>query len=454
MKTRTAIVAHGESRWAKRSHITGAAVLILTIVVDQVRLVLPGQPALVTAIPFLTTLCAAAASVLSGELRHMPSTLRALVWCSALLAGYGISVSLMNGMPLRQAILGCLSYLNFVPAVLLSHQIGCSKWGEGAFERWAERTLLVVAAMVFLQQLGWIAAGEVLEKAPEYRGINDLRFRYSTGPFRTGSILSVFVAFVTSILVCGNVTRQHQYHRRLALVGLALVASILAARRSGLVMLLAAVVPFLFYSIRRQRLRLLSLALPVLMFGLQAWAGVDETTTTEVEAKVIHNTVNFDVSDRAALAVNIRDRDWEILSPFGEGMGAYGAAPAAMDAYTMLQAEHRRALYPVVHYGWFQDLAALGPLGALLYFCIFLLLMVAVYPTKEARASGVINWPGFSITAAAVVVHYFIATSWLQSITGGLSFGLAVGYASGRLQLAKANYHAQRMHHPNSLEPT
>jgi len=88
-----------------------------------------------------------------------------------------------------------------------------------------------------------------------------------------------------------------------------------------------------------------------------------------------------------------------------------------------------------MHVGWFVDLQSLGPIGAVAHLLWFMGLFFAVL--RVSRSSWLkqnsARWSGLGYTGLAVFNYYFVATSWLHSVTGGLLFGLSVGFFLGRM---------------------
>jgi len=79
-----------------------------------------------------------------------------------------------------------------------------------------------------------------------------------------------------------------------------------------------------------------------------------------------------------------------------------------------------------MHYGWFQCIYAYGFVGLLLKLICFgnifiILFRQSLLDSKAAKIS-------LGLFAMAMYVYFFIQTSFLEGVTGGVLFGIVIGY--------------------------
>jgi MFS family permease len=80
-----------------------------------------------------------------------------------------------------------------------------------------------------------------------------------------------------------------------------------------------------------------------------------------------------------------------------------------------------------MHYGWFQCIYAYGWVGLIMKLICFGNIAIlygrrAFYGSKAAKV-------GLGVFVMCMFVYFFIQTSFLESITGGVLFGMAIGYS-------------------------
>ena len=152
----------------------------------------------------------------------------------------------------------------------------------------------------------------------------------------------------------------------------------------------------------------------------------------ELEAKLLHSTTRTGFAGRMAQVVQVSSEDWALLEPLGHGIGYVGVSANAGGPDVRRQAQLMSAAHPILHFGWFSDLVTFGIVGYPLRLAAFFLLLVAVWPRREnypsSRFAGLV---GGCLLTVSLAVYFFVATSWLHGVSGGLLFGAAIGLCSG-----------------------
>ncbi len=427
----------------------GVAVILSVIVGDQLRTNLPGQPIEISFVPHILAILGVAFAWSKRHLVHLSKDLRSVVALTVLLCIYGTVIGVANGLPTRQIIAGWITYAGLLPGLLLGFAIGGSVATCRDFGRWIEWAVLFCILVAISQQFGLFSVSAVvLEDAPLQRGIHGLgglRFSYTSGPFRTASIFSGFLAFTAVIVLISRESLRFRARNdaqwvTVFFVLLTLMGSLLAARRSGLIMLLGCYLPFFFFSAKRTFMKA-AIALSVLIFiWFEFASGVESDMSVEIGAKLAHSTTHTGIGQRLSGIFEVRERDIRLLSVFGDGLGSYGPSVRAGGPVAVAKAQYRLDMHPVLHFGWFKDLAAFGATGLILHLLAFYRLCSALRPHRRMKAHipTSLHWVAFGLCLAAALVYFFIATSWLQSITGGLLFGLAVGFGAGYFSQTKS----------------
>lgn len=440
----------------------GIATIIALIAGDQVRVSLPGQPIYISLAPLLLTIIGVFLAYTPDTLKKIPKSLKIATSGIIVLCVYGSLFGLVNDLVYKQIIAGWISYAGPVPGLLLGYTIGKSDFASTRFARWNYFALVFVLIIALMQQFGLFEVEQiVLEGSPLIRGVQGLgNFKYTTGPFRTASVFSIFLACSTVIFLFGNVRngkKIRNFHTSIIAI-LVIFASLLAARRSGLLMLMGVLLPFFYLSFSRIWFRTVIFLVPFLIIGGPFFNEDSSTVTQELEAKFAHSITNTGFTDRARQVFDVRDSDWSLLTLSGDGLGSYGAAVQAAGPVAAAKAEIRLNMHPIIHYGWFKDIATLGPVGLIIHLLFFYWLGVLVNPymVVKRKTNHPVRWSGFGLCTTTAIVYFFIATSWLQGITGGVMFGLAMGFVSGRLSYISFKSHRKqkRIHNQGSSSTT
>lgn len=420
----------------------GMSVILAVVVGDQLRISLPGQPIWVSFVPHVMAVVGLVLAWNNGSLKSTTKELRAAVNLILLLCLYGSVVGLANGMPAKQVLAGWFSYAGLLPGLLLGFAIGQSRVSFQFFCCWTQRLFLLCILIAIFQQFGLFAvSADVLEGVPLQRGIQgfgSLRFSYTSGPFRTASVFSAFLAFVVLIVLIYRESLRFGSGRNnlwmtAAIIFITVLASVLAARRSGLVMLLGCILPFLLFSARQLLWKIVVVVVFLVFLWGQYFAGENTSVSVEVGAKLAHSTTNTGIASRISGVFDMREQDVQLLSFLGDGLGAYGPSVRAAGPIAVAKAEYRLDMHPIIHFGWFKDIAAFGVIGFFLHMLAFYKLCAAAYPPKKlsGHVAPSVQWSVFGLGVSAVAVYLFIATSWLQGVTGGVLFGMAMGFGIG-----------------------
>jgi len=429
----------------------GIGVILAVIVGDQLRIILPGQPIWVSFVPHVLAVIGLAFAWNQGRLKKTTKELKEVVGLILLLCVYGSVVGFANGLPVKQVLAGWFSYAGLLPGLLLGYAIGQSTVSFYDFGRWSQRMFLICILIALFQQFGLFAISvDVLEGVPLQRGtqgFGGLRFSYTSGPFRTASVFSAFLAFVSVVVLIYRESIRFTFKKKnlwitAAIIFITVLASLLAARRSGLLMLIGCVLPFLLLSARRLFWKVIITTALVLFLWGQYFTGGDSNVSVEVGAKLAHSTTNTGIASRISGVFDVREQDIRLLSLMGDGLGSYGPSVRVAGPIAIAKAQYRLDMHPIIHFGWFKDIAAFGVMGFLIHILAFYKLCAAAHPPKRLskHVAPSIKWSVFGLSVSAVVVYLFIATSWLQGITGGVLFGMAVGFGVGYISCKDYSY--------------
>lgn len=423
----------------------GPITLVAIIFTDFVRIMVPQQPVVLSLAPLILCTFGSLGALGSGLLKAMAPTLKASIAALVALCVYGSLVSALRGIPGPQTAAGWLVYAGALPAILVGFAIAQVPPAERLLGKWLIALLVFSIAIAFMQQFGFLTMASALEDVPMDRGVKSLgiNFVYTSGPFRTPSVFSAFLATsMAMVLRCygyrlGTDARSQPVWITLLLLG-SVAASILAARRSGLAMLAAVAAAYLLLSARKQAFKILAivalgaLTIPILM------TASDIDHQIEVGAKFQHTVVETQASRRLGNAFHMEPRDLRLLSVTGDGLGSHGPAVRAGGLAARAKEDLLLNASPVIHFGWFKDLISFGPLGLILHLFYFFALFRSVTPRRrysEQPFQSSVRLCGTALAAAAILVYFFVATSWLDGLTGGLMFGLTMGMYSGHLTL-------------------
>ncbi|MEO0814278.1 MAG: hypothetical protein AAFY60_15555, partial [Myxococcota bacterium] len=152
-----------------------------------------------------------------------------------------------------------------------------------------------------------------------------------------------------------------------------------------------------------------------------------EASSGQVEAKLMHATTHSGARARLVKTFAVSESDLQLLSVTGAGLGSYGIATKGGGREAATRAKARLVAHPITHFGWFMDLAALGPIGFGIRMVAFLLLFLAIKPRRSSALLA--RWSGPAAVGAGICVYLFIAPSWLQGVSGAVLFGAATGFA-------------------------
>ncbi|MEO1481525.1 MAG: hypothetical protein AAFU77_05415 [Myxococcota bacterium] len=404
----------------------------MLIVTDQIRLVVTGQPLVLSLVPLAVCILAV---LVVGRLRNVSKDVVRGIGLTALFCVYGTLASVVSGMGVNQVVAGWLAYTAFIPALLVFYAVGADQQLSHQVVKTVEFLLVSSSLVAFAQQFGFLDSefSQVLEETASIRGVAGIGtlFSYTPGPFRTASVFSMFLAMGILIYVSGQLKTMRS--RQLLVLVLALVASLMAARRAGLVLLVAAAFPYMVGSLRSRGTRVALAA-----FGVAAFFAflVNPESGQEVEAKFLHATTHSGAKSRLAKTFTLNESDYSLLTGVGAGLGSFGIATRGGGRSVALRAKARLVAHPITHFGWFMDLAALGPVGFAIRLAAFFFLIRAVVPARWNTSPG--RWSGPFGIAASIGVYLFIAPSWLQGVSGAVLFGAALGFVTAKAEKHRA----------------
>lgn len=402
-----------------------AGMLLLTVLLDLLRKLDPDLPFAISGIPLALSSIAALVALLSGVWRLAPAPARAALSAFVLMVLFSGWVAVTNNLVVTQIAAGVMSFLAVVFGAVLGHAVRQEPRGWERF-RWVVVFLLCLnCGVVVLQQFG-LLEGEALsaiEGAHSERGSRLGIFTYATGLFRTAGVFIGFIC-LASVTVCFSPPRSVQ-SRWLAppfLLGLCLIAGVLTARRSGFLMSLGAIVPYVVSSPR-----MWGSLLPILLLAVMAFVFMrEDASAVQVASKFEHMQVPEGLDTRVSWAFDVRSVDWALLSVEGDGLGSHRFAARAAGEAASLRETIFFETHPITHYAWFTDLLELGIPGAALHLVglglfWFALLTVARRSTHPGR------WSAFGYASVSLAVYYFVSSVQLLTLTNGILAGLAIG---------------------------
>ncbi len=414
-----------------------AASMFGVVITDLGRRAVRGEPILLTVAPAALVWGGALWVILMHGTQWIPPLIRrGLSFLTACLF-LTLLVAVSQKVPGAQIGIGIVALASPGPCVILGLAVAQSERGFRVFKRAVLFILALSILVALLQQFGLLKADvfNMLEEARSMRGLQSGGvFAYTSGPFRTANVFAFFLAVGGAILI--EDLSDKAPHRKgsgfnLKEMGLLLaivLSSVLTARRTGLSMLLGAVVPALFRA-KGSSIKVVAVfaVVVVVVVGIGQFRSFE---SGDLRLKVMHVTSESHTSSRFSDAFDVKEADWEIVTFTGGGLGSHGAARAfggsSRSAHSFAE-EHR-----ITHVGWFKDLLAYGVIGMLLHLAWFMSLLIAAV-TYGRRQSKISRWSAAGFLSMAIVNYYFVATSWIQGLTGGLFFGLLTGVLLGRL---------------------
>lgn len=406
--------------------LLAAASLIALVVLDVARKLSESQSILYSVAPLLICLAAAASAVVRGHWKTAPRSARFAIPVFGLMLAISGAVGVLRALPTSQVLAGALAQSGILGGMVLGYGAARSEHALACLRSVTTALLLVNVAVAVLQQFGYweTSIAESIEGVSSTRGVKGVgQFSYTTGLFRTPEVFAGFLS-LAAVLVC--VTARPMGVRGSlgtpALLLLCIGAGVLTARRSGFALQLGAIVPFLIMLRGRARLATALVAI----IGAGGVALNDEVASEDVGVKAQHMAVPEGLSTRLDWALSLRDRDWNLLSWTGDGLGSHGFAVRAGGELAAYREEMMLLEHPVLHYSWFGDLLQLGPLGAFLHALGFLLILIAMVRTAQ-EATGPGRWSSVGFFLVSLVVYYFVSTAFMLSLSNGFMTGLALG---------------------------
>ena len=429
----------------------GALTVLSMVASDFVRRYAPGQSIVITMAPLLVAIVG---SVLALDFRGrppIPKSGRLAILALLILCFFSTLVGFSRGLPRAQLLAGWIAEAGALPGLVLGYAMCFEDRGWKIFRR----TLIFLVAgtivLALFQQFGFFQTQvfEMIEGAQVERGLQTgSTFRYTTGPFRTANVFAIFLAVSGLIVVVSESadSKKRQQNtvstKTIVILVLLVACSVMAARRSGLVMLLGSIVPFLYVAGGRLKVAAMAIAGAGIVFF--AGFGHDAPLESDLTEKVQFATSELNVSGRLGEAFSVNDHDWRLVSASGDGIGSHGPATQAAGAAAFRRENQLLLRHPILHVGWFKDLVAFGYFGFFAHFAWFLFLVLAVVRVQSRRGSRKLaaRYSGIGFLGVAVINYYFVATSWLQSVTGGLLFGLGIGIFLARMRIDGAREEA------------
>jgi hypothetical protein len=422
--------------------VLGAITVLAMVATDLLRRIIPDVSAGINLLPLALASLGAVIAATHASSARLPRHARSACIALVIMCLYGTAIAVSRGLPRAQVLAGWLAEAGAIPGLVLGFALALEPRGWRMFKKVATAVLVASVAVGLLQQIGFYRTEpfEMLPGARAERGLSSgATFRYTAGLFRTANVYASFLAFLGVVTVLSfsehlpHSSRRHFGARHFAVIGLLLLGSLMAARRSGLIMLLGALVPFLFSAGRRLRA-------PGLLLGLAGclyFVAYEPPDSSDIHRKLEFATTDLDLGGRLGDAFSVNPRDWDLVTIFGEGIGAVGPASQAGGEAAFRRDMLRLDRHRVLHVGWFKDLVGYGVVGATLHLAWFALLTLAVLATSQAPQSAPVpaRWSGLGFLVIVIANYYLIATSWLQGLTGGLLFGLAIGLFLGRMRM-------------------
>ncbi len=418
----------------------GAGCLVSMVLADYLRRVMPEVGLIVSLLPLVV---ASAGVVALFRQRRRPRLPRACVlalYALSLTCLWGAVVAIGQNLPIGQIVAGLIAEAGPAPGLILGFAVGTRQRDWSKLERVIPKLLIFSVFIAVLQQAGF-GVLTMIEGAQTDRQMSQGRsFQYSSGPFRTANVFAQFLVLSALVVVLGYAEKIRgartrfswgMYGALLLLVG----GSVLAARRTGIVVLFGVLLPFLISVGGKMKIVAVTMLLAFVIFVVSG--GSDSESESGLAYKVSFATSEVQVGGRIEEAFSVRGVDWPLLSFVGDGLGSHGPATQAAGARAFENEHYLIEQHPIMHVGWFVDLQSYGPLAAATHLIWFLLLLAATI--KERRLVSLSNlssrWSGPGFVTLAIVNYYLVSTSWLHSVTGGLLFGLGIGLFLGRMRV-------------------
>lgn len=421
--------AHGTitGNWDKSSIMLVFAVALLPVS-EIIRACMPGQSVLISALPFLYLTFIWIAYLKA----HIPVCLLRSLIPIVILCVAGTVKALLNSIPVISIVMSLTSELVwFTPAFVFYY---CARIQSVRHAVPLVFSILVLLSLSFT--LYNVCSGNELWNIPLIQGAavgrsyGDEMVSYYSGTFRTAPSYCSFIVFSSvPIFIAWCSVDKHQYSRTAKAILFIAMASllpqaILAGRRSQICMLGGAICG-LFTALPIAVRRAVGICVAIFLFLILSFF----SSALVREGRMAHVTSYLwrDFKDRATVNV-ITHRDVEVMTLFGHGMGSAGyAALNSPNAGYRAKADDIRTEYPAMHYGWFQCIYAYGWVGIIMkLICFgnifFLLVRQSALHSKAAKI-------GLFLLILCMYVYFFIQTSFLESITGGVLFGIAIGYS-------------------------
>lgn len=410
----------------------GAVLLPLSLIVtDLVRLRATTQSILYSVIPHAVAWALCALLLVQRRLGDLPRPLRIGGACLLVMCLSGTAVAFHEGYGARAIAAGWLRYAGAFPPLVAGFAIARDPAAWARLARWLPWMMAGCIAFAVLQQAGIAPRGGGLEGYVIERGT----FTYTTGPFRTANVFSSFLACMSLPLL--QWYAEGAAHRRKLATGAGLAfslavlgAGVLSARRTGLTLILAVLLPYTIVASRRLgALRRVLLGAVALVMVL-ALPYLRPDGRGQLEDKLEHSFINIDL-ERLLNPFKVTEQDMELISLTGEGLRGADASAATVQASETVM---RR--FTLLHFGWYSTLATFGPLGLLLELCWWAMLVSAT--AAAWRAAGTRHRLATALSGVALVLlsalnYYLVSTIWIHGVSGGLLFGYGLGLQLGRV---------------------
>lgn len=415
------------------AHSTFAVLSIaLFPLAEIIRVSLPGQPILLSSLPLLF-LTAIWVFYLYGAL---PSCFLVSGISISILCTVGVAKALSANVPMMSIAMGLTSEFVWFPAAFVFCQIV-------RIERARCHLALALSIIVLLSlcfTLFHALAGREVWNLPTMhdavmgRQYGDGYVRYYFGVFRSAPSYSSFLVFgsVPILSVWFSQDRQRYSSRTYTLILLGALSilpqAFLAGRRSKVFMLLAAMTGAYIASDRKTR-RAIGVVL-VLVCLLLCAALLSPLRVLRVER--LSHVTSYSWRDflERSFGVTPARADLNTMSVLGHGIGTagYGALRSPNERHRAL-AHDVATQHPLMHYGWFQCIYAYGYIGLLLKLVAFGGIAVPLF--KGMRQRSVAAGAAFWCFICCMYVYFFIQTSFLESVTSGVLFGITIGVGMG-----------------------
>jgi len=412
----------------KRALILLILAIILFPISEIIRVYMPGQPVVISGLPLL---CLTWLWLVHLK-RAIPSCLYRSVIPILILCGIGLTKAVLEYIPTDSIVKSLTSELVwFVPAFVLYRLARIQ-----SVRYYLTLTFAVIIVLSLFFTLYNIFAGSELWFIPKLHGTvtgrlyGDEFVSYYYGIFRTAPTYSQFIVYSTVPLFVTWLSNDSKYYSRTAriIVFVAMLSllpqAILAGRRSQFMMVTGVLCGcFMALTGTIRRIILGFLFTLILFIFLVLYPSLLFSQT-----RLAHNTGYLwrDFVDRAKLNV-LTEEDFRVLTPFGHGSGAAGyAALMSRDKTHREKAREIAGTHLAMHYGWYQCIYTYGYVGLIMkLICFgnifFIFVRQSLLGSKAARIS-------LGLFIMVMLVYFFIQTSFLESITGGVLFGMVTGY--------------------------